>query len=102
MSTALNGWNHFLSSAVAGNAATWINVNNYSLRSINVCGSTSTISILNTEYTIRILNPVSGIQLLNEVGNFGKIFILLGTNGITSKTLTTLGGFVFDVVTKAP
>lgn len=91
-----------MSSAVAGNAPTWINVNNYSLKSINICGFTGTFSILNTEYTIRILNPVSGIQLLNSVGNFGKIFILVGTNGITSKTLTTLGGFIFDDVTKTP
>lgn len=51
------------------------------------------------DYTIRVLNSVSGIRLPDAVRNKGKIYVVIGTHGITPKTLATSGGHVFDDVT---
>jgi hypothetical protein len=63
------------------------------------CYKVGIYSIALTDYTVRVFNAVSGIQLPNAVGNLGKIFIVIGSNGITTKNWTTLGGGIYDDVT---
>jgi hypothetical protein len=88
-----------LVSSGAGTAPVW---SSSSTQKFITTGSiTGVYSIPLTEYTIRVFNSVSGIELPTAVGNQGKMFVILGSNGISSKTLTTLGGVVFDDVTNA-
>lgn len=63
--------------------------------------STGIYFIALTEYTVRVFNGVSEVRLPTAVGNTGKIFIVIGSNGIGSKTFSTAGGFIYDDVTNA-
>jgi hypothetical protein len=60
---------------------------------------TGLYNVLLTEYTIRVFNDVSEIKLPNAVGNLGKTFIIIGSNGISTKTWSTAGGTIYDDVT---
>ena len=51
-----------------------------------------------TEYTIRVFNGVSQVTLPNAVVNLGKVYIIIGSNGIGSKILATSGGVIYDDV----
>lgn len=71
-----------------------------SLRNYATTGAATGIyNVSLSEYTIRVYNGISEIRLPNAVGNLGKIFIIIGSNGITSKTCSTSGGFIYDDVT---
>jgi len=73
-----------------------------SLRNYAVTGaSTGIYNASLSEYTIRVYNGISEIRLPNAVGNTGKIFIIIGSNGISSKTFSTAGGFIYDDVTNS-
>ncbi len=86
-----------LTSAGAGIAPTW---SSSSIQKYITTGVlTGIYSVPLTEYTVRVFNTVSGIQLPTAVGNQGKIFVIIGSNGIASKTLSTLGGVIYDDVT---
>ena len=63
--------------------------------------STGIYTIALTQYTIRVFNGVSEVRLPTAVGNTGKIFIVIGSNGIGSKTFSTSGGTIYDDVTNA-
>lgn len=63
--------------------------------------STGIYFVTQSQHTIRILNPISEIRLPNAAGNTGKIYIIIGSNGITSKTWSTSGGTIYDDVTNA-
>ena len=38
------------------------------------------------------------MRLPNAVGNLGKIFIIIGSNGITNKIFSTSGGIIYNDV----
>ncbi len=65
----------------------------------STAAATGVHAVLMTDYTVRVFNGVSGIQLPSAVATKGKIFIIIGSNGISPKTITTLGGVVYDDVT---
>jgi hypothetical protein len=86
-----------LTSAGAGIAPAW---NNPSSLSYNTTGATTGIyNVTLSQYTIRVFNAVSEIRLPNATGNQGKIFIIIGSNGIGTKNWTTSGGTIYDDVT---
>lgn len=73
-----------------------------SLRNYATTGASTGIYTVNSsEYTVRVYNGISEIRLPNAVGNQGKIFIIIGSNGISSKTFSTSGGFIYDDVTNS-
>ncbi len=88
-----------LTSAGAGVAPTWNNPSSQLLSYVTTGASTGIYSVNISQYTIRIFNSVSEVRLPNAVGNSGKIFIIIGSNAISSKTLSTLGGSIYDDVT---
>lgn len=69
--------------------------------SINTTSGSGNYIVSKSEYTIRILDTVSQITLPNAATSTGKMYILIGTNGISSKILSTSGGNVFDDVTNS-
>lgn len=89
----------FLQTDGAG-ATTWAAIPvNTALPYANTGASTGIYSIALTQYTIRVYNGVSEVRLPTAVGNIGKIFIVIGSNGIGSKTFSTSGGVIYDDVT---
>lgn len=89
-----------LTSAGTGVAPTWTAAPSNSIKPIVSTGfSTGIYTIANTEYTVRVFNNVSEIRLPNAVGNQGKIFVVIGSNGITAKLFSTSGGAIYDDVT---
>ena len=54
-----------------------------------------------THYTVRAFNGITGLVLPTAMGNEGRIYILIGSNGIATKQLTSLGGIIYDDVTQA-
>ncbi|WP_293870876.1 hypothetical protein [Flavobacterium sp.] len=54
-----------------------------------------------TQYTIRVFGSVSEIRLPTPVGNTGKIFVIIGSNGISSKVFSSTSGNIYDDVTNA-
>jgi trimeric autotransporter adhesin len=63
---------------------------------ITTGASTGIYSVSLSEYTIRVFNAVSEVKLPNAVGNLGKTFIIIGSNGITSKIFSSFGGVIYD------
>lgn len=53
------------------------------------------------QYTVRVFNGVSSVVLPAAASNPGRIFIIIGSNGIAPKSLTTLGGIIYDDVTQS-
>ncbi|MEC4005927.1 hypothetical protein OX283_014755 [Flavobacterium sp. SUN052] len=91
--------NYFLQSDASGNA-TWATVPVNTVKPIVSTGATTgvyTISL--TEYTIRVFNSVSEVRLPNAASNIGKVYIIIGSNTISSKILSTSGGVIYDDVT---
>ncbi len=52
-----------------------------------------------THHTVRVFGSVNSVRLPDATANFGRIYIIIGSNGITPKPLTTLGGIIYDDVT---
>lgn len=62
--------------------------------------STGVFNINETHYTVRILNDIASVNLPNPNTCTGRIYILIGSNGISSKNITVAGGAnVYDDVT---
>ena len=82
-----------------GVAPSWANptVKSY----ITTGSATGIYNVALTEYTVRIFNGVSEVRLPNATTNTGKIYIIIGSNGIGSKTFSTAGGVIYDDVTNA-
>jgi len=51
-----------------------------------------------TEYTVRVFDFVSEVRLPNAVGNTGKVFVIIGSNTITPKPFSTVGGNIYNDV----
>lgn len=61
--------------------------------------STGTFNVNENHYTIRVFNDVTTVNLPNPTTCPGRIYILIGSNGITNKNLTvTGGGSIYDDV----
>ena len=91
--------NYFLQSDASGNG-TWAPIPVNTVKPIvNTGALTGIYNVPLTEYTVRIFNGVSEVTLPNAVTNTGKVYILIGSNGIGSKILSTLGGVIYDDVT---
>jgi hypothetical protein len=88
-----------LTSAGVGVAPTWNNPSSQMLNYATTGATTGIYSVTLSQYTIRVFNLVSEIKLPTPVGNNGKIFIIIGSNGISPKTWSTLGGVIYDDVT---
>jgi trimeric autotransporter adhesin len=88
-----------LTSAGAGGAPIWGNPSSQLLSYASTGSSTGIYSVTLSQYTIRVFNSVSEIKLPTAVGNNGKIFIIIGSNGISPKTWSSLGGAIYDDVT---
>jgi hypothetical protein len=57
--------------------------------------------ILPTEYTIRVYNDVSEVRLPSASLNPGKIYIIIGSNGIGTKILSSVSGGIYDDATSS-
>ena len=79
--------------------STWKCLNDTKLPYRTTGASTGIHQVLMTDYTVRVFNGVSAINLPNAVGNTGKVFVIIGSNGISSKTISSIGGVVYDDVT---
>jgi hypothetical protein len=87
--------NYILRSDGTGNG-TWVdsNVKSY----VTTGAATGIYAVSLTEYTVRVFGGVSEVRLPNAVGNLGKIFIIIGSNGITNKVFSTSGGVIYNDV----
>ena len=87
--------NYILRSDGTGNG-TWVdsNVKSY----VTTGAATGIYSVSLTEYTVRVFGGVSEVRLPSAVGNLGKIFIIIGSNGITNKVFSTSGGVIYNDV----
>lgn len=56
--------------------------------------STGVYTVTDNNYTIRIFNQISSINLPNPNTCKGRIYILIGSNGISTKSITVTGGAV--------
>ena len=93
--------NYFLQSDATGNAS-WASIPVSTVNPYATTGAATGIyTVLFTEYTVRVFNAVSEVRLPNAVGNTGKIYIIIGSNTISSKILSTSGGTIYDDVTNS-
>lgn len=79
--------------------STWKCLNDTKLPYRTTAAATGVHQVLMTDYTVRIFNGVTVVNLPDAAGCLGKVFIIIGSNGISSKTLSSLGGVVYDDVT---
>ena len=93
--------NYFLQSDATGNAS-WAAIPVNTVKPYVTTGATTGIYTISlNEYTVRVFNGVSEVRLPNAVGNTGKVYIIIGSNTISPKTLSTSGGNIYDDVTNA-
>lgn len=65
-------------------------------------GSTTGVyNVALTQYTVRVFGGVSEVKLPTPIGNTGKVFVIIGSNGISSKTFSTAAGNIYDDVSAA-
>lgn len=81
-----------------GAAPSWVNP---TVKPYITTSGTGVYNVALTEYTVRVYNGVSNVRLPDATANLGKVFIIIGSNGITSKTFSTIGGVIYDDVTNA-
>ena len=54
-----------------------------------------------SQHTIRVFGSISEIRLPTPVGNTGKVFVIIGSNGVPSKIFSSTSGNIYDDVTNA-
>jgi trimeric autotransporter adhesin len=90
--------NYFLQSDATGNGS-WAPIPVNTVKPYLTTGVlTGVYNVALTEYTVRVFNGVSEVRLPNAAGNTGKVFIVIGSNAITSKIFSTAGGILYDDV----
>lgn len=87
-----------LSSNGAGAPPTWVDPN---VKSYSTTGGAGVYNVSLSEYTVRVFNTIANVRLPDAVANTGKVFIIIGSNGIAPKTFSTSGGGIYDDVTNA-
>lgn len=60
--------------------------------------ATGIYNVALTQYTIRVFGGVSEIRLPTPIGNPGKIFVIIGSNGIATKIFSSTAGNIYDDV----
>lgn len=60
--------------------------------------ATGTYNVTLAQYTIRVFGSITNIVLPTPIGNNGKIFVIIGSNGITTKGFTSAVGNIYDDV----
>lgn len=91
----------FLQTDGAG-VTTWATVPVNTVKPYNTTGAATGIyDVSLTEYTVRVFGGVSEVRLPAAASNIGKVFIIIGSNTITSKIFSTLGGGIYDDVSGA-
>ncbi|MCO6175944.1 hypothetical protein NHF50_12905 [Flavobacterium sp. NRK F10] len=84
----------------SGNVS-WSNPSSVSsVQSISTVSS-GTYNVTANDYTLRISNSVSSIVLPDPATVNGKILVLIGIPGISSKTISCLSGSLFDDATNS-
>jgi len=63
--------------------------------------ATGVYNVTLAQYTIRVFGGVSEVRLPTPVGNTGKVFVIIGSNGIPAKTFSSVSGNIYDDVTNA-
>ena len=63
--------------------------------------STGVYNVALTQYTVRVFGSVSEVRLPTPIGNTGKVFVIIGSNGISSKTFSSAAGNIYDDVSAA-
>lgn len=58
-------------------------------------------TITDTIYTLKVLNTITSITIPDATTQTGRIIVLIGTNGITTKNFNITNGNVYDVVTNS-
>ncbi|HNP33121.1 MAG TPA: hypothetical protein PKN96_07495 [Flavobacterium sp.] len=61
--------------------------------------ATGTYNVTNAQHTIRVFGSITNIVLPTPIGNTGKIFVIIGSYGISSKGFTSAAGIIYDDVT---
>lgn len=89
----------FLQTDGAGNTSWASNTSVLPYTTTGAATGIYTVSL--AQYTVRVFGGVSEIQLPNAVGNLGKVFVIIGSNGIATKTFSTAGGLIYDDVTNS-
>jgi hypothetical protein len=90
--------NYFLQSDASGNGS-WTTIPTNTVLPYTTTGASTGIYMVTlSQYTIRVFGGVSEVRLPSAVGNAGKIFVFIGSNGITAKTFSTSGGNIYDDV----
>ncbi|WP_445454490.1 beta strand repeat-containing protein [Flavobacterium sp. 25HG05S-40] len=90
--------NYVLTSDATGNG-TWVNP---TVKPYTTTGTlTGIYNVSLAEYTVRVFNDVSEVRLPAAAANIGKVYIIIGSNLITAKILSTAGGVIYDDVTNA-
>ena len=90
--------NYFLQSDASGNGS-WAPIPVNTVKPYLTTGVLTGVYIVPlTEYTVRVFNGVSEVRLPDAALNTGKIFIIIGSNTITSKIFSTAGGTIYDDV----
>jgi hypothetical protein len=65
-------------------------------------GSTTGVYALDaSHYTVRLFNAISSVLLPPAVSNPGRIYIIIGSNGIATKSILTSGEIIYDDVTNS-
>jgi hypothetical protein len=63
--------------------------------------STGVYNVALTQYTVRVFGSVSEVRLPTPIGNTGKVFVIIGSYGISSKTFSSVTGGIYDDVSNA-
>lgn len=63
--------------------------------------ATGIYNVALTQYTLRVFGSVSEVRLPTPVGNTGKVFVIIGSNGIPAKIFSTAAGTIYDDVTSS-
>lgn len=106
---AQNGMMIFLTTQFGGNipgfyywdnpSTSWKGITDTKLPYVTTGAAAGIYTDLMSEYTVRVFNGVSDVRLPNAVGNTGKVFVIIGSNGISAKAFSTSGGGIYDDVT---
>jgi hypothetical protein len=98
----VRGTNGYVLQTNGAGATSWAPIPVNTVNPFTTTGaSTGIYNVSLSHYTVRVYNDVSEVRLPTAVGNAGKVFIIIGSNGIGTKILSTAGGGIYDDVTNA-
>ena len=63
--------------------------------------ATGTYNVTLAQHTVRVFGSITDIVLPTPVGNMGKTFVIIGSNGISTKGFTSSVGIIYDDATNS-